>query len=145
MLRPIGQWAVLMGILLSLPFGSMAADPPSAKPHWAFVIPKKSALPKVTHGDWPQRPLDFFILSKLEAAGLKPAAPANKRALIRRAYFDLIGLPPTPSEVKAFVADKSPDAFARLVDRLLASPHYGERWGRHWLDVARYGDSNGGD
>ena len=82
---------------------------------------------------------------KLEAKGLQPAPPADRRTLIRRATFDLIGLPPTPAEIDAFLADDSPDAFARVVDRLLASPHYGERWGRHWLDVARYADSNGLD
>ena len=80
------------------------------------------------------------MLAKLEEKGLKPSRPADKRVLIRRATVDLIGLPPTPEEVDDFVADKSPDAFAKVVDRLLASPRYGERWGRHWLDVARYAD-----
>ena len=84
-------------------------------------------------------------MSALEKKGLKPAPPADKRTLIRRATFDLTGLPPTPEEVNAFLADNSPDAFAKVVDRLLASPHYGERWARHWLDVARYADSNGLD
>jgi hypothetical protein len=94
---------------------------------------------------WVQSPIDAFILAKLEAKQLKPAAAADRRALIRRATFDLTGLPPTPAEIDAFLADRSPDAFARVVDRLLASPQYGERWGRHWLDVARYADSNGLD
>ena len=85
-------------------------------------------------------PIDRFILASLEAKGLKPAPPADRRTLIRRAYFDLIGLPPTPDEVNAFLSDKSPNAWAALIDRLLASPHYGERWGRYWLDVARYGE-----
>jgi hypothetical protein len=89
---------------------------------------------------WPRSAIDRFILSKLEAAGLVPAASADKRTLIRRVSFDLIGLPPSPAEIDAFLADDSPDAFAKLVDRLLASPHYGERWGRHWLDLARYGE-----
>src|SRR5581483_7779378 len=84
--------------------------------------------------------IDHFILAKLEAEGLRSVAPADKRALIRRATFDLTGLPPTPEEVEAFVNDSSPDAFATVVDRLLASPHYGERWGRYWLDVARYAE-----
>ena len=95
--------------------------------------------------DWPMSPLDRFILSELEKKGLTPAPQAEKRALIRRATFDLIGLPPTPAEVEAFLADESADAFAKVVDRLLASPHYGERWARHWLDLARYSDSNGMD
>ena len=94
---------------------------------------------------WPTSPLDRFILAELEKKGLTPAPPADKRTLIRRATFDLTGLPPTPEEVDAFLADQSPDAFAKVVDRLLASPHYGERWGRHWLDLARYADSNGMD
>jgi hypothetical protein len=94
---------------------------------------------------WVKSPIDRFILARLEEKGLKPAPPADKRTLLRRAYFDLIGLPPTPEEVEAFLSDSSPGAFEKVVDRLLASPHYGERWGRHWLDVARYADSNGMD
>src|SRR5205823_11606642 len=90
-------------------------------------------------------PIDAFILSALNAKGLSRAAPADKRTLIRRATFDLTGLPPTPEEIDAFLKDDSPAAFAKVVDRLLASPAYGERWGRHWLDVARYADSNGLD
>ena len=90
-----------------------------------------------------KNPIDAFILAKLEEKGLAPSKPADRRTLIRRVSFDLIGLPPTPEEVEAFVADPSPDAYEKLVDRLLASPHYGERWGRHWLDVARYADTKG--
>jgi hypothetical protein len=101
--------------------------------------------PAVADAAWPQSPLDRFILAPLEAAGLHPAAAADRRTLIRRVTFDLTGLPPTPEEVAAFLADESPAALARVVDRLLASPAYGERWGRHWLDVARYADSNGMD
>src|SRR6202043_910161 len=86
---------------------------------------------------------DNFILAKLEEKDLKPNPPADKRALIRRATFDLIGLPPTPEEVEDFVKDESQDAYAKVIDRLLASPQYGERWGRHWLDVARYADTRG--
>ncbi len=95
--------------------------------------------------DWPTQPLDYFVLNQLEKAELQPIPAANKHTLIRRAYFDLIGLPPTPDQVREFVADQSTNAFTRVVDELLASSHYGERWGRHWLDVARYGDSNGAD
>ena len=98
-------------------------------------------MPAVKDNHWAKSPIDQFILAKLEEKKLRPAPVADKRTLIRRATFDLIGLPPTPAEVEAFLADISPDAFPRVVDRLLASPHYGERWGRHWLDVVRYTDS----
>ena len=115
------------------------------KQAWPFKAFRKPALPAVKNAAWAKTPIDRFILAKMEAKGLKPALPATRRDLIRRAYFDLVGLPPTPAEVDAFVADKSSDAFAKVVDKLLASPQYGERWGRHWLDVARYADSNGLD
>ena len=92
---------------------------------------------------WVRTPIDAFVLQKLEQKGLRPAPPVGKQALIRRAYYDLIGLPPSPEDVRRFVDDPSPDAYEKLVDRLLASPQYGERWGRHWLDVARYADSTG--
>jgi hypothetical protein len=108
---------------------------------WSFQPVKPCAPPSVQDNSWPRSGIDRFILATLEARGLKPAKAADKRTLIRRATFDLTGLPPTPEEVHAFLADESPDAFARVVDRLLASPHYGERWGRHWLDVVRYTDS----
>jgi len=91
----------------------------------------------------PANPVDAFILAALASRGLRPAPPASRRTLIRRLYFDLIGLPPRPEEVEAFLHDQSPDAYSKLVDRLLDSEHYGERWGRHWLDVARYADSDG--
>ena len=113
--------------------------------HWAFQTPAEPPLPAVANLAWPQSPVDHFILAGLEAAGLSPATRADKRTLLRRVTFDLLGLPPTPEEINAFLADDSPDALARVVDRLLASPRYGERWGRHWLDVARYADSNGFD
>ena len=113
--------------------------------HWAFQAVSDPQLPKVKQSQWPQTGLDYFILSKLEAKDLEPNPKADKRTLIRRVTFDLIGLPPTPEEIADFLQDDSPKAFARVVDRLLASPHYGERWGRHWLDVARYADSNGLD
>ncbi len=120
-------------------------DIESGRQHWAFQPLSSPTLPQVQDASWPQSPIDYFVLAGLEANHLQPAPPADKRTLIRRATFDLTGLPPTSEEVHAFLADESPDAFARLVDRLLASPHYGERWGRHWLDVARYADSNGLD
>jgi hypothetical protein len=116
---------------------------------WAFRPVVKPAVPDVSKvppaggasraaPGWGRNPIDAFVLAKLRAAGLSPAAEANKLTLVRRATFDLTGLPPTPEEIRAFLADASDDAYERLVDRLLASPHYGERWGRHWLDVARY-------
>ena len=115
------------------------------KSFWGFQPVVKGPIPKVRDRDWPQSPIDYFTLAKLEARALRPARLADKRTLIRRATIDLHGLPPTPEEVIAFLADDSPKAFARVVDRLLASPRYGERWARHWLDVARYADSNGMD
>ncbi len=112
-----------------------------ASTFWSFQKPVQPETPKVKNTKWAKTDIDKFILAQLEAKKLKPAAPADKRTLIRRAAFDLTGLPPTPQEVENFLKDKSPNAFARVVDRLLASPQYGERWGRHWLDVVRYADS----
>ncbi len=112
---------------------------------WAFEPPVEPSLPQVRRDDWVRSPIDRFILARLEAAGLEPAPAADRRTLIRRATFDLTGLPPTIEEIRNFLQDQSPDAYARLIERLLASPGYGERWGRHWLDVARYADSNGLD
>jgi mono/diheme cytochrome c family protein len=112
---------------------------------WAFQPPRLLDPPPVNETRWVQSPIDRFVLAGLEANALHPAPAADKRQLIRRATFDLHGLPPTIEEVEAFLADASPGAFARVVDRLLASPRYGERWGRRWLDLARYADSNGMD
>ena len=113
--------------------------------HWAFQPPAETPVPEVRNELWSQSALDRFILVKLEAAGMSPSPRADKRTLLRRVTFDLTGLPPTLEEIDAFLADDAPTAFARVVDRLLDSPRYGERWGRHWLDVARYADSNGLD
>jgi hypothetical protein len=112
---------------------------------WAFQPPRRHPAPSVKDAAWPNGPIDRFVLARLEAAGLRPAPDADRAVLLRRVTIDLTGLPPTPEEVEAFVADPSPDAYERVVQRLLASPHFGERWGRHWLDVARYADSNGKD
>lgn len=112
----------------------------TARTFWSFQPPKKPDLPKVLNAGWVKQPIDRFILAKLEAEKLAPVRPATRRELIRRATFDLTGLPPTPAEVEAFLRDDSANAFAKVIDRLLASPHYGERWGRHWLDVARYAE-----
>ncbi len=112
-----------------------------AEKWWSFQPPTRPEIPAVKNSSWPKTEIDNFILQKLEQKNLHPAKPADKRTLIRRATFDLIGLPPTPQEVQAFLKDNSTNAFAKVIDRLLASPHYGERWGRHWLDVVRYTDS----
>ena len=111
--------------------------------HWAFQRPRRPALPLVRDSAFANNPIDAFILARLEKEGLVPSPPAERATLMRRAYLDLIGLPPSPNEVGAFASDARPDSYERLIDKLLASPHYGERWGRHWLDVARYADSNG--
>lgn len=111
--------------------------------HWSFQPVRAPALPAVKHTAWAETAVDRFILAKLEASGLAPAEDASKRTLIRRATYDLIGLPPTPQEVADFLADRSPDAFETVVERLLASPQYGERWGRHWLDLVRFAETSG--
>jgi len=113
--------------------------------HWAFQPIAPVAPPAVQTAGWVRNPIDAFVLAKLEAKGLSPSAEADRRTLIRRLSFDLHGLPPTPPEVEAFLGDAAPDAYERLVDRLLASPRYGERWGRHWLDVVHYADTHGYD
>ncbi len=113
------------------------------KQHWAFVPPKQAALPAVKKSAWPRNSIDHFVLARLEMEGLSPSPPADRYTMVRRVYLDLIGLPPTPAEADAFMNDGSADAYAKLVDRLLASPHYGERWGRRWMDLARYADTNG--
>jgi hypothetical protein len=115
----------------------------ATKTHWAFQPVRDPPCPTLRRPDWCATSVDPFILARLEAKGLAPSPPADRRTLIRRATFDLTGLPPTPEEIAAFEADQTPDGFARLVDRLLASPHYGERWARHWLDIARYSDTRG--
>jgi hypothetical protein len=112
---------------------------------WSFRPVKKVALPTVRNKPWVKTPLDCFILAKLEEKGLEPAVSAEKLALLRRATYDLTGLPPTEREIRAFLSDSSADAFSKVVDQLLASPRYGERWGRHWLDLARYAESTGAD
>lgn len=112
------------------------------KKWWAFQPVKRPAVPKVKYNAWVRNPIDAFVLAKLEANGLKPSPTASRAVLIRRAYFDVIGLPPTPEQVQAFVNDTSPNAWEKVVDHLLASPQYGERWARHWLDLVRYAETN---
>ena len=111
--------------------------------HWAFVAPQRPAPPVVREAAWPRNDIDRFVLAKLDAHNLTPSPEADRATLLRRVSLDLVGLPPTPQEVAEFLADAAPDAYERAVDRLLASPHFGERWGRHWLDAAHYADSNG--
>src|SRR5262245_39027310 len=110
---------------------------------WAFQPPRRAAPPRVSDRSWGANPIDAFLLDKMKAKGIKPSPRADRRALIRRAYLDLTGLPPGPEEVEEFVKDPASGAWERLIDRLLASPHYGERWARHWLDLVRYADSGG--
>src|SRR5262245_1851820 len=113
------------------------------EPHWSLVKPARPELPAVKNLAWVKNPIDRLVLAKLEETGLTPAAEADRRTLIRRVTFDLIGLPPTPAEVEAFVNDPSPNGYEKVVDRLLASAHYGEHRGRYWLDYARYADTHG--
>jgi len=123
---------------------SNAPLPPTAPvKHWAYVPPVRPALPEVKNAAWCRNPIDRFVLARLEKEGLSPSPEAGKETLLRRLSLDLIGLPPTVPEIDAFLADKTPDAYEKQVDRLLASPHYGERWARPWLDLARYADTDG--
>lgn len=146
----IGKW-IDLGAPYDRPFGKEdnAADwtvreiPPEARNHWSFQPLSNPAPPAVNNRSWCRNPIDEFLLAKMEGAGITPNPPADRRKLIRRAYLDLIGILPTPSEVEAFVSDPAADAYERLIDRLLDSPHYGERWGRHWLDLARFAESHG--
>ncbi len=143
--RPSEKEAALLAAWIDAgakaPQGEVAAQP--AKAHWAFQPVARPVPPAVKATAWVRNPIDNFVLAKLEAAGLAPSPEADKPTLIRRVTLDLTGLLPTPEEAAAFAADADPRAYDRLVERLLASPHYGERWGRHWLDQARYADSNG--
>ncbi|MEK7833524.1 MAG: DUF1549 domain-containing protein, partial [Acidobacteriota bacterium] len=111
--------------------------------HWSFIAPKRPELPAVTNKAWVKNSIDAFILARLEKEGFKPSPEADRATLLRRVSLDLIGLPPTPAEVDAFISDKSPDAYEKVVDRLLASPRYGEKMALHWLDLARYADTHG--
>lgn len=131
----IGEW------IRALP--PTASVAPASGWRWPYQKPVKRDPPVVKNAGWVRNPIDNFVLQKLEAAGLDPAPPAPKRVLARRVYFDLVGMPPSPEELNAFLADSSPDAYEKLVDKLLADPRYGERWGRHWLDLARYGETSG--
>ena len=111
--------------------------------HWAFIKPLRKPKPKVNRADWPRNTIDYFVLARLESDRLTPSKEADRYTLIRRLGFDLTGLPPTQQQIKQFIEDKSPDAYEKLVDRLLQSRHYGERWARVWMDLARYADTQG--
>src|SRR5262249_54384712 len=136
----------MTGTRLTLAFvtalvGSAAAG--DANLHWSFRPVARPAAPPVTHVAWARNAIDHFVLARLENKGILPSPEADRATLIRRLSLDLIGLPPTPEEVGNFLADSRPDAYSRIVDRLLASPRYGEKWARHWLDLAHYADSDG--
>jgi hypothetical protein len=133
----------LVVVGLSFVNGSWAVSGQAGATHWAFVAPVRPTVPRPRLVGWVDNPIDSFVLAKLESEGLRPSAMAGRETLLRRLSLDLTGLPPTAAEVDAFVADQSPRAWERQVERLLASPHYGERWGRLWLDAARYADSDG--
>ncbi|HEY8503060.1 MAG TPA: DUF1549 domain-containing protein, partial [Gemmataceae bacterium] len=127
----------LLALFAAVP---LLAGEPADAPHWAFVPPVRPPVPAPKNADWAKHPIDAFLAAEHERRGLQPSEPAPKHVLLRRVYLDLIGLPPTPQELEAFLADTSPEAHEKVVDRLLASPRYGERWGRHWMDVWRYSD-----
>ncbi len=135
----------LFVVLTSAPLAS--ADgyviPPEKQAHWAWKKPVRAVPPFSGENQWPRNPIDIFIKAKLDAAGVKPTDRAPRTELLRRVTFDLLGLPPTPAETTAFIQDAAPNAWEKVIDRLLASPRYGERWGRHWLDLVRFAESNG--
>jgi hypothetical protein len=135
--------AILTACLLGLSFGSSSTTHSQVAQYWAFRKPVRPAPPPIKNSAWVKNPIDAFVLARLEAKGLSPSPPADKRTLLRRVTFDLTGLPPTPEEIRAFVADNAADAYEKVVRRLLDSPAYGERWAQHWLDVVRFGETNG--
>ena len=137
---------LLLALTALAPARAGAADPPSSdrwRSHWAFTAPRKPAAPEPGRSGWARNPIDAFILARLEKEGLEPSPEADRLTLLRRLHLDLTGLPPTEAEIAAYLAEPPDSAFERTVEKLLASPHYGERWGRHWLDAARYADSDG--
>jgi hypothetical protein len=143
----INEWiatGAAWGRDLTAPADDMAQNQP-ASDWWSLQPLRRPEVPSQAGSPWPRNPIDHFVLAKLAEKGLRPSPEADRRTLVRRLYFDLIGLPPSPAEVRAFLDDREPQAYERLVDRLLASPHYGERWARHWLDVVHYGETHGYD
>ncbi len=147
-IKTLEEW-----VRLGAPWGAESADAASPvasefdlaarSKHWSFQPLAKTTPPQVAGGDWVRTPVDRFLLQKLEAAGLEPTPPADRRTLLRRVTFDLTGLPPTAAEIEAFVGDEAPNAYEKVVNRLLGSPHYGERWARHWLDLVRFAETHG--
>src|SRR5260370_20606128 len=136
----------VLAFAAALPCRAEPVRPWSGRGHWGWTAPRCPVAPTVKAAGWCRNPIDAFVLARLEAAGIPPAVSASPEQLLRRITFDIVGLPRTPEDVERFVqsAIRNPQpAIEREVDRLLASPHYGERWGRHWLDVARYAESNG--
>lgn len=133
---------ILCGVMPALA-SPKESNIPTKSNHWAYRPPVKTAIPKVRQTQWVRNPIDAFVLARLEQAKIKPPVNADRRTLLRRAYLDVTGLPPTPAEQQRFLADTAPNAYERLVEELLARPQYGERWGRHWLDTVRYAESNG--
>ena len=139
------MWMV-SGLLLAAPNAPLGTYKPAERRHWAFVKRAQPEVPKFTapaDRAWAQTPIDAFVLAKLQKENLRPSPPAGRATIVRRLYFDLTGLPPAPADIAKYVADKSPNAYAKMVDRLLDSPHYGERWGQHWLDVVRFAETDG--
>src|SRR5262249_35000736 len=136
----VGCLGLLAGLVSAADKPGPPAQGTARSKHWAYQAPKRPALPRVANAGWVRNEIDRFILARLEKEKARPSREADQVPLIRRLSLDLLGLPPTPEVVEAFVEDTRPGAYERLVDRLLASPHYGERWGRHWLDLARYAD-----
>jgi hypothetical protein len=141
--------AIVAGVCVALPLAVFAANTsgdrfkPQQRRYWAFQKVVRPTAPAVRNQEWVRNPIDAFVLAKLESKGIAPGQEADRVTLLRRVTFDLTGLPPTPEEIAAFAADTSADAYDKVVDRLLASPRYGERWARHWLDLARYAESEG--
>ena len=139
-IRTIEQWVAGGAV-----WPSDKAMATGARPnHWSFIAPRRAEEPRLSNAKWARTPIDRFILARLEREGVAPSPEASKATLLRRAHLDLTGLPPTPEEIRAFESDKGADAWSRAIEKLLASPHFGERWGRRWLDLARYADSDGG-
>jgi hypothetical protein len=147
----MGRWPLPLSVALTICLQVQAqpntiSEPairPEDRAHWAFQPPRRPEVPKVARPSWARTPIDTFILSRLEAAGLQPAAPAERLTLLRRVHVDLVGLPPSPEEQEQFLGDSSAGAYEKVVDRLLTSPHFGERWAQHWLDAVRFAESNG--
>src|SRR5215510_1043623 len=131
---PVGEWE--SGIA-----GADGKAEAGVPKHWSFQPIKRPEVPAARNRNWLRNPIDNFVMARLEAEGIEPSPEAGRETLVRRLHLDLIGLPPTPKQLAEFLADNRPDAYERLVDRLLDSPHYGEKWARHWLDLARYADS----